>query len=203
MEKRIYEGKEIEEIKRKIQEELQLTENDYFIKYDEEKAGLFKGKKIIAEVITKEDILKEIKSFLNNIFKLMNIEAQLESKIREDQISINIISDNNPILIGKNGKTLDALQIILKQMIQVASNHSMNILLDVEGYKNKKIKNIEFLAKKTAKEVARTKVEAKLNDMNSYERRIVHTVLSESKDVYTESIGEEPNRAVVIKPKDA
>jgi len=202
MEKRIYEGKEIQEIKVRIEEELQLTENDYFIKYDEEKAGLFKGKKIIAEVVTKEDIVKEIKRLLLNICKNMGVEAQLESKIREDQISINIISNNNPILIGRNGKTLEALQIILKQMLQTKVDHSVNILLDVEGYKNKKIKNIEYLAKKTAKEVARTKIEVKLSEMNSYERRIVHTVLSESKDVYTESIGEEPNRAVVIKPKD-
>ena len=55
---------------------------------------------------------------------------------------------------------------------------------------------------KTAREVAKTKVEAKLDSMNSYERRIVHSILSEDKYVYTESIGEEPNRCVVIKPKD-
>ena len=64
------------------------------------------------------------------------------------------------------------------------------------------IKNIEYLAKKTAREVAKTKVEAKLDSMNSYERRIVHSILSEDKYVYTESIGEEPNRCVVIKPKE-
>ena len=64
------------------------------------------------------------------------------------------------------------------------------------------IKNIEYLAKKTAREVAKTKVEAKLDSMNSYERRIVHSILSDDKYVYTESIGEEPNRCVVIKPKE-
>ena len=64
------------------------------------------------------------------------------------------------------------------------------------------MKNIEYLAKKTAREVAKTKVEAKLDSMNSYERRIVHSILSDDKYVYTESIGEEPNRCVVIKPKE-
>ena len=66
----------------------------------------------------------------------------------------------------------------------------------------KRVKNIEYLAKKTAREVAKTKVEATMDSMNSYERRIVHEVLSKDKYVYTESIGEEPNRKVVIKLKE-
>ena len=66
----------------------------------------------------------------------------------------------------------------------------------------KRVKNIEYLAKKTAREVAKTKVEATMDSMNSYERRIVHSVLADDKYVYTESIGEEPNRCVVIKPKE-
>ena len=105
-------------------------------------------------------------------------------------------------LIGKNGYTISALQTIVRQIVFNEINQNISIILDVENYKEKKIKNIEYLAKKTAREVAKTKVEAKLDSMNSYERRIVHSILSEDKYVYTESIGEEPNRCVVIKPKE-
>ena len=74
--------------------------------------------------------------------------------------------------------------------------------LDVENYKEKKLKSIEFLAKKITREVSKTKVETKMDSMNSYERRVVHNLLANNKYVYTESIGEEPNRCVVIKPKE-
>ena len=75
-------------------------------------------------------------------------------------------------------------------------------IVDVNDYKAQKRKRIEKTAKYTAKEVAKTKVEAHLEPMNAYERRIVHSILTDSKDVITESEGEEPNRHVVIKPKE-
>ena len=74
--------------------------------------------------------------------------------------------------------------------------------IDINSYKEKHEKSIEHLAKKIAREVAESKIPVKLDSMNSYERRIVHSILSDDKYVYTESIGEEPNRCVVIKPKE-
>ena len=94
------------------------------------------------------------------------------------------------------------MQTIIRQIVSNQINEKLSILLDVENYKEKKEKNIEYLAKKTAREVAKTKVEVTMDSMNSYERRIVHSVLADDKYVYTESIGEEPNRCVVIKLKE-
>ena len=74
--------------------------------------------------------------------------------------------------------------------------------LDVGEYKLKQQRNIERMAIRVAKDVAKSHVEAKLDPMNSYERRLVHNVLNDWKDVYTESTGEEPNRCVVIKPRE-
>ena len=104
------------------------------------------------------------------------------------------------MLIGRDGKTLAALQSMAKQISYVFSDEPQNITIDVGGYKEKRILQLEILATKTAKEVAKTKVEARLKPMNSYERRIVHAKLSEWRDVETESVGEEPNRYLVIKP---
>ena len=104
------------------------------------------------------------------------------------------------VLIGKDERTLNALTTIIKQSIYNQIGTYYNFVLDVSEYKEKQQFFIERAAKKTAKEVARTKVEAKLEPMNSYERRIVHNVLTNFKGVYTESEGVEPHRYVVIKP---
>jgi len=202
MEKHVFEGKEIEEIKKQIEDTLQVEENDYYMTIDESKTGFLKGKKLVVEVITKKEVLDFIKKYLQTIAKYMELEFRVETKVRENQIYVNLFTNNNALLIGKNGRTIEALQTLLKQTLFVKTGHAISVVADVENYKNKKLKNIEFLAKKTAKEVARTKMEAQLTEMNSYERRIVHTTLADWKDVYTESAGEEPNRYVVIKPKD-
>ena len=138
-----------------------------------------------------------------------NIEQQLntliedlETRIRDNTIEIKIFSDNNAILIGKNGKNMKSLQMIMKQILKNQTKADIHILLDVENYKEKRIKSLESLAKRTAREVAKTKVETKLDSMNSYERRVIHNILNDNKHVYTESVGEEPNRCIVIKPKE-
>lgn len=117
-------------------------------------------------------------------------------------VNFVLYSDNNALLIGKNGKTLEAITIITRQMLLKELNQTFHFMIDVEEYKLKKQNDLERLAKRTAREVATTKIEAKLDPMNSYERRLVHNALTNHKNVYTESMGEEPNRYVVIKPRE-
>ena len=201
MQKHIYEGKTFEDVKTKALSELKVAEENLIINILEEKNTLLK-KSIKIEVINYNDIIDYIKEVINEITKLMGLEVNQEVRRREENITIKIFSDHNAVLIGKNGYTIQALQTIVRQIIFNEINTNISIILDVENYKEKKMKNIEYLAKKTAREVAKTKVEAKLDSMNSYERRIVHSILSDDKYVYTESIGEEPYRCVVIKPKE-
>ncbi len=117
-------------------------------------------------------------------------------------MNISMYADNNAILIGKDGKTLKALETLAKQKVQNDYGVHVSISLDVENYKEKKIKNLEYMAKKVAREVRSTKVEATLENMNSFERRVVHNILTDFKGVKTISEGEEPNRHVIIKPTD-
>ena len=132
----------------------------------------------------------------------MNIDANIEIKRRDNKIDINIFSDNNGILIGKNGRTMKALQNILKQIVSTKIAEDIYITLDVSDYKEKRNRRICSLAKRIAREVAKTKIETSLDNMNSYERRLVHSTLADNKYVYTVSVGEEPLRHVVIKPKE-
>lgn len=201
MKKYIYEAKNYGEAKRKALTELELDEKNVIINIIEEKKGLLK-KSTKIEVITINDVLSYLKNKINEILKLMNIESNLEVRRNDENIEINIFSNHNSILIGKDGKILDSLQSIMRQVLQKETSSNLKLIIDVENYKEHRITNIERTARRIAREVAKTKVEANLEPMNSYERRVVHNTLSKNKYVYTESIGEEPNRYVAIKLKE-
>ena len=201
MKKNIYNGKTYEEALETALKELNLTENNVIVNVLSEKSSLLK-KNVKIEVIDYNDIIDSIKENINEITKLMGLTVNLEVRRREDNITIKIFSDHNAVLIGHNGRTIEALQTIIRQIINNETKNYIGIILDVENYKDKKNHSIELLAKKVAREVAKTKFETKLDSMNSYERRIVHSTLANDKYVYTESVGEEPNRCVVIKPKE-
>lgn len=201
MNKYIYEAKTKEEAIDKALKELNITEDNSIIRILEEKNTLLK-KNVKIEVIKYNDIINYIKEVINNILNKMEIEANLEIKRREDKIDVKIFSNNNSILIGKNGKNINSLQQIIRQILNTQIENQILLTIDVENYREKRDKILENLAQKVAKEVTRTKVETKLDSMNSYERRIIHNKLTNNRSVYTESVGEEPNRCVVIKPKE-
>ena len=202
MEERIYEGKEQKEVLANALEELNLTENDVTYYFSKEKAGLLKKEVIKLHLFEVKDVAEFIKDFLTQTTKDMGLDVQFESSIRDKQISIKMYSDNNSILIGHEGKTLKALTTIIKQVVYNKVGEYPYLLLDVENYKAKQEKYLIRLAKNIAKEVGHTKVEVELEDMNSYERRIIHNALTDNKYVYTESTGVEPHRHIVIKPKE-
>ena len=196
-----YEAQNKEDAINKALNDLNTTRENLLIQSIEEIKGIVK-KKVTIKVLKFDEVVKFIKDTLYDIAKYIGIDINLEVRKREDQITIKMFSDNNNILIGKGGRTLMALQTYIKQLLYNTTQEKISFVLDVENYKEKRIKGIEYLAKKIAKEVANTKVDVTLDSMNSYERRIVHEALSKDRYVYTESIGEEPNRCVVIKYKE-
>lgn len=201
MNKYYYEGKTKEAAIELALQELKISDEDLVINNIEEKSGLLK-KSVKIEVLNVNEVISFIKDTISEITKNMGAEANLEVRRRENNISVTIFSDNNSILIGKNGKNVAALQLLIRQMVNSKLNTPLGIIIDVGNYKEKRAKNIEYLAKKLAREAYKTKTEVTMDSMNSYERRIVHEALAEDKYVYTESVGEEPNRKVVIKIKE-
>ena len=200
MNKYYYEGKTKEQAEELALEELKISKEDLIINKVEEKNNLLK-KSVKIEVLNMNEVISFIKDTINEIINKMNAEANLEVRRREENITITIFSDNNAILIGKNGKNVSALQLLIRQMVNSNLKEPLSIVIDVGNYKEKRARSIEYLAKKLAREAYKTKTEVTMDSMNSYERRIVHSVLADDKYVYTESIGEEPNRKVVIKLK--
>ena len=155
------------------------------------------------EALIDLNLTLEGKKYLEGILKALGIGYQIEARSinGEEQIYYMIDSYENSLLIGVKGKTLEALQILLRNLISIYSKDHVITSLDVGGYKSNRARQLEILATKTAKEVVKTKVAVKLQHMNSYERRIIHEKLSDWRDVYTESEGEGENRAIVVKAK--
>ena len=184
----------------------ELKINKDYIELDiieEKKSILGLNKSYVVEAKVRFDPMKDGINYLKAILTAMEIEAIVEAKMEtQNQIAFLIDANENPIMVGKNGKTLEAIQILLKNFINVFMDEHFMVLVDVGGYKSQRKKQLEIIATKTAKEVARTKVPARLVKMNAYERRVVHTKLADWRDVKTESEGEEPNRYVVIRPKN-
>lgn len=185
----------------KALEELNAREEEVFYYFKELEGGLFKGKKVEAYAVTKYEVKEFIKNYLNELAHLMNTKFNIEVKESEVGFNVLIITDDNAILIGKDGKNLNNIQLLLRQSINKYGNFDIKVNLDISNYKAKKENRLAFEVKKIAKEVLKTKIDAKLDPMNSYERRIVHNVVSNFKNLVTESEGETPNRYVVIKYK--
>lgn len=197
----VFEAKTLEDAKAKALEELNVSEEEIISTYEEKKGKLFKAGSVLFKAVKISTVAEYIKDNLKELLENMNIEAQFETNIRNSQINIKMYSDKNNILIGKNGQTLMAIQTILRQQVYNCINVYPHILLDVENYKEKKLSHLERNAKRIAREVMKTKIDVELDNMNSYERRIIHNALSDFKHITTTSEGEEPNRHIVIRYK--
>ena len=188
-----YEGIDEDDCLEKCIEELDTYACDLFIN------NLETEDKYSIEVIKKEDIINYIKTYLKDICSKMNVDLNLEVREEENIFNVTMVSNNNPILIGKEGKNLNSIQQLLRQSLKNLTNIDIKVNLDASNYKAKRVKNFEYQIKNIVREVQKTKVDTKLDPMNSYQRRIVHALLSDFSNVTTESVGEEPNRCVVIK----
>lgn len=196
------EGKNKEEVLNKYCRENNLSLEEIYINESETSAKLFKSKKVILEIIKKEDVKKYIKEYINKLSSTMGLSINAEIREKDDIYDLMLISDNNNILIGKDGKTLNAIQLLLHQSLNNQSGLNIRVNVDVSNYKEKKMKHLEYEIKKLMKEVENSKIEVKLDPMNSYERRKVHTIVSTNSNLETESFGETPNRYVVIRYKE-
>ena len=147
-----------------------------------------------------QENLKTIKKITKDFFEKTTFEVEIELlPLQELTLPINLKTDEPQILIGEGGQTLVEIQHLLKTILKRKIQEPFFIDLDINGYKKKKIEYLKELAKSVADEVALTKKEKSLAPMPAYERRIIHLELAGRQDVTTESIGQEPERKVIIR----
>lgn len=136
--------------------------------------------------------------FLAQLFDVWGIEVKINAELEGDVLRINLEGDDMGVVIGKRGETLDALQHLTSLNVNTGNGDFVKVSIDTEGYREKRVKTLENLAVKLASKVAKTKHNVTLEPMNSYERRIIHASLQDNEYVTTYSVGQSPNRKVVI-----
>ena len=152
-----------------------------------------------AEEPVKKDIQVEAKDFLKGVLDSMEILAEIEAKLEDNILKVNLTGPKMGLIIGYRGETLDSLQYLTSLVINKRRDGEyVRVVLDTEGYRQKREETLERLAEKTAYKVKKYGRAMKLEPMNPYERRIIHSKLQEDTKVKTFSVGDEPFRRVVI-----
>lgn len=167
---------------------------------DEGTKGLFGiGSKFAKVQVTLKNTRKEDGVlFLQNVFDKMNVEVDIE-KIEDDEtILLKVTGKDSGIIIGRRGETLDALQYLTSLVVNKQNEEYKRVTIDIENYRQKREETLVKLADRLADRVIRYRRNVTLEPMNPYERRIIHSTLQNNNYVETYSVGEEPNRKVVI-----
>ncbi len=144
-----------------------------------------------------------LEQYIQKILGHLGLVGTTEIEVVESQVRINIDSDNNSKLIGKSGSTLNAINLLVKQVahgIYGKSEKRIDYIVDAGNYKQERIEKLKSLATNMADKVNRYGKSVKLKPMNAYERRIIHATICEIGGLETVSVGQEPARYIIIKP---
>ena len=151
--------------------------------------------------LSEEDFKKakeNITKFLNKFFELMKEKITYEISLNNGIVEVCINSENAGFLIGYRGEALYSMQTLLTSIANKGIDARVVLRLDIENYKEKRIKTLENLARKTAETVMKTGKTITLEPMQAYERKIIHSALQDNKRICTDSTGVEPRRRIVI-----
>lgn len=193
-----YTAKTLEDVLAQAEKELNIPANDLSYKIVDEKTGIF-SRKLVVEVYEVSDAIAFAEAYLTKTISQMGIEVTPQTTLKDDIINITLNSPRNPILIGKNGITLQALNELVRLATSSKFKKRFRILLDINDYKEAKYDKVIAIAKRIARDVTRTKVDVTLDPMPADERRMVHGALTGMPNIKTESVGEGHHRAICIR----
>jgi len=186
-----YEGKNLEDLLKAVAKEKQCEVEDLTYYVLEEKSGMFGlGKQIVAEIYDLADVRDFIEAYLVKFFDGLQLDVDITVNRNNDAFKVMLNAENNAMLIGKNGSTLQALNTVVRAATNAEFKRRFYILIDINNYKSERYDKIKHLAKRVAQTVQKTRIPAKLDPMPNDERRIIHQYLNEMKNIRTISEGE-------------
>lgn len=194
-----YTGKTIEEALQEASLEQETDVENLVYIVSDKKVGIF-NKKFIIEVYDLQDIVAYAENYIKDVIKALEVddEPEVSTNFDDSVIRITVDSKHNPILIGKNGKTLQAFNELVKLATSNHFHKRFRILVDINGYKNNKYTRLAKIARRCAHDVQKTKQTYSFDPMPSDERRTIHNACSGMPHIHTESIGDGINRKVQI-----
>ncbi len=198
-----FSAKTIEEAIEEGLKELNLSREEADIVVLEEPVKkLFFSTKAKVRITKKQTDGERTVKFLEELFTLMNIPTTTEVTEDEEKITFNLITTNSSALIGYRGEVLDSLQCLAGAVANIGKEEYKRVVVNCEGYREKREETLKNLATKLADKAVKTGRKVVLEPMNPFERRIIHSALSERTDVKTHSEGKEPNRYIAIVPEN-
>lgn len=200
-------GKTVEDALKNALQELKLTEDkvEYEV-LDEGNKGFLKfgARPARIKVKVKRDYIYEAKTFLREVLVNMGVKAEIRVKEEDNVVKFTLNGPDMGILIGYRGETLDSLQYLVSLVLNKGhETEYKRVILDTENYRVKREETLKRLARRIAEKVKTTQKQVKLEPMNPYERRIIHSALQNDAYVETYSEGDEPYRRVVVDIKKA
>ena len=192
-----YEGKTLDDVIQHACQDLGITPDELTYEIIEEKKGLF-SKKVVIECYCESMVQEYMESFVRKTLTNMEFQVETVSYVQDGRIYCNINTDNNSILIGKGGKSLQSFNRLVKAAVSAEFKKRVGLLIDVNGYKEDRYEKICKMAVRVAKDVRRTKVDATLDPMPADERKAIHNALAKMADISTKSEGEGEGRRLRI-----
>ena len=165
----------------------------------------FKIEGELVQVSAKPEDLKDApdhpaKEFLENLIREMGLEAEVKVAVNETSVYADVEGKDTGTIIGKRGQTLDSIQYLTSLVVNKGEEEYIRVVVDAENYRAKREETLEKLAYRLAEKCVKTGRSVRLEPMNPYERKVIHTTLQTVPSVVTKSEGSEPNRRVVIQP---
>ncbi len=142
-------------------------------------------------------------SFLRDVFEKMKLTVEISCERKDHEIKMNLTGNEMGAVIGRRGETLDALQYLATLAVNRTADEYYKVSLDTENYRSEREKTLQNLALRLAEKAKRNRRNVSLEPMNAYERKIIHSALQDDEMIHTYSVGEEPNRKIIISPKNA
>lgn len=192
-----FSGKTIEEAVEQAVQEYGIVAEELNYEVLEEKKGLF-SKSVTIAVYLPSDVIEFAEQYLRKLIEDLGLTFEAHSVLEDGIIKLSFNTSHNAVIIGKNGRTLQAFNEVVRSAVHYHFKKYYRILLDINAYKDEKYAKLERMAKRIAKEVQRTHVNAVLDPMSSDERRIIHNALGGFSNIRTESSGTGHRRQVTI-----
>jgi len=193
-------GKDIEEATKRALERMNAARDQVLIETIDDKTKENEGDEVRIRVTPVDLRKKNAEEFINKIMESFKIKAEIVWEEKDDVPIVRLYGDEMGIIIGNKGKTLEAIQILMSIIANKNSLVKGKIYLDIEDYRKRKVKNLEQLSEKMAERAVEIGEDVILEPMTASERKVIHNFLSKNDEVITMSIGEEPERKVVITP---